>query len=226
MQNTPKICVPIKLSTNQAVVDFMQKNQDKADIFEIWLDQINDLNFPEIFNNKTKPILCVCKGSKEKGNFKGSEYEKTELLKVAILQGADYIDLDYQTEDVLIKDLINNKGDAKISLSYHNFELTPDLKTLLDVIQKTLKFKPDIVKIATMANSYKDALIILNLAQALTTAKIPFIAIAMSNYGKLTRVITPLLGGEMMFAPLEASENTANGQIEAKRLQELWEEFS
>lgn len=225
MKNTPKICIPLQLKTAQEVIDFMQKNQEKADLFEIWLDQIQDLDLEKIMQNKTKPILCVCKGEKEKGGFKGNELEKADLLKKAMKLGADYVDTDYQTEDILIEALAKNKGDTKLILSYHNFEITPDLKELLLIIQKMLKHKPDIVKIATMANSYKDALVIMNLAQSLSTAKIPFISIAMSEYGKISRVMTPLLGGEMMFAPLETGSGTASGQVDVNQLKNLWEEL-
>lgn len=225
MEKLPKICVPLKLSTTQKVVDFMLENKEKTDLFEIWLDQIEDLNLEKLFANKTKPVLCVCKNAKEKGNFQGNEMEKIDLLKKAIALGADYVDLDYQTETLLIADLNKNKKDAKLILSYHNFELTPDLTKLLDIIKDILKQKPDIVKIATMANSYKDSLVILNLAQALNVAKIPYIAIAMSEYGKISRVMTPLLGGEMMFAPLANGNKTASGQIDVEKLTMLWNEM-
>lgn len=226
INSNPKICIPIQLQSTQAVIEFMQENKNRTDLFEIWLDQIQDLNLEKIFANKVKPILCVCKGEKEKGKFRGNELEKLEILKQAIQYGADYIDLDYGTDPLLLQDLIKNKGNCKLILSYHNFTLTPDLKSLLEIIQNILKNKPDIIKIATMANSYKDTLIILNLAQSLATAQIPFITIAMSPYGKISRILSPLMGGEMMFAPLEIKSSTASGQIETERLRELWKEFS
>ena len=225
MEHSPKICIPLQLKTTLEVVDFMQENAGKADLFEIWLDQIIDLDLRKILEKKPKPVLCVCKTAKEKGAFQGNEMEKVEILKQAMALGADYVDIDYQTTELLIADLNQNKKNTKLILSYHNFELTPDLKALLAIIQSMLKQKPDLVKIATMANSYKDSLIILNLAQALTVAKIPYIAIAMSEYGKISRVLTPLLGSEMMFAPLENTDQTASGQIAVEKLKMLWREI-
>lgn len=225
MEKLPNICIPIKLKSTQEILDFMQKNENEADLFEIWLDQVEDLDLEKIMQTKTKPVLCVCKGEKEKGSFKGNELEKADLLKKAMKLGAEYIDADYQTEDILLQALMKNKGDTKVILSYHNFEITPDLKELLVIIQKMLAYKPDIVKIATMANSYKDSLVIINLAQSLSTAKIPHITIAMSEYGKMSRAITPLLGGEMMFAPLSNQEESATGQIDVDKLKMLWSEL-
>jgi len=225
MNKLPTICIPLQLKSTQEVIVFMQKNESKTDCFEIWLDQIEDLNLEKILQNKTKPVLCVCKNRKEKGNFQGNELQKTDLLAQAIKFGADYVDLDYKTNAKLIEALIKNKYETKIILSYHNYEITPNLKQLLEIIQKMLVHKPDVVKIATMANSYKDSLVILNLAQSLTTAKIPHITVAMSKYGKLTRALTPLLGGEMMFAPLENKDGTARGQIAVNKLKILWNEL-
>ncbi len=225
MKQLPKICIPLQLKTNQEIIDFMKKNESKTDCFEIWLDQVQNLDLEKILTSKTKPVLCVCKNKKEKGAFQGNDLEKSDLLKHAMKLGADYIDIDYASEDILIQALNQNKGETKLILSYHNYEVTPDLKELLAVIQKMLAYKPDIVKIATMANSYKDTLVIINLAQSLTTAKIPFIAIAMSEYGKMSRAITPLLGGEMMFAPLNSKGSTAGGQIEVDKLKMLWSEL-
>jgi len=74
-----------------------------------------------------------------------------------------------------------------------------------------------IVKIATQAQKLQDTFTILALAQ-----KIPHILIAMGKKGMLSRVLTPFLGGVMMFAPLSQKEATAPGQLTVKELKEAW----
>ena len=84
------------------------------------------------------------------------------------------------------------------------------------------KLKPDIIKIATLAKSDADAVKIITLAKMLEQQGIRHILIGMGERGKLTRILTPTLGGEMMFAVLNKKESTAPGQMTMRELKEAW----
>ena len=83
----------------------------------------------------------------------------------------------------------------------------------------------DIVKIAVMANILDDTFSIISLAQTLKEEGIAHILIAMGEKGILSRVITPLLGGNIMFAPLTKKGSTASGQLTVKELRKAWGMF-
>ena len=80
----------------------------------------------------------------------------------------------------------------------------------------------DIVKIAVLSNSKEDTLSVIFLAQTLQSENIPHILIAMGKKGILSRVITPFLGGTIMFAPLTKNQASASGQLTVDELRKAW----
>ena len=80
----------------------------------------------------------------------------------------------------------------------------------------------DIVKIAVMARSLEDTFTVITLAQLLQAQKIPHILIAMGKKGVLSRILTPVLGGTIMFAPLTSKKATASGQLTVNELKKAW----
>ena len=80
----------------------------------------------------------------------------------------------------------------------------------------------DIVKISVMARSLNDTVRVITLAKQLQSEKIPHILIAMGKKGALSRVLTPTLGGTIMFAPLTKSKSSAPGQLTVGELRSAW----
>ncbi len=205
-----KICVPIQEKTQKKALQKLHSLKGKADIAEIWLDHIEDLDIPSLLKNKPLPVLCVCKKESDKGKFKGSYPEMIKILKEASENGANYIDIPHLALRYLKKSEIRDMR-SEIVISYHDFKKTPSLKTLLKKAQEMKKSGADIVKIATMSNSLEDAFTIISLAQLLQAEKIPHILIAMGQKGILSRVLTPFLGGTIMFATLKKSPPQVRG---------------
>lgn len=219
-----KICVPIQEKTQGKAMQKLHLLRGKADIAEIWLDHIKDLDIKSLLKNKSLPVLCVCKKSNDKGKFKGSYPEMIEILKEASKNGANYIDIPHSAVRFSKFDFRS----SKLIVSYHNFKKTPALKVLLKKAIEMKKSGADlragacIVKIATMANSLEDTFTIISLAQLLQAEKIPHILIAMGQKGILSRVLTPFLGGTMMFTPLNKKGATASGQLTVSELKKAW----
>ena len=84
----------------------------------------------------------------------------------------------------------------------------------------------DIVKISTMAKTLNDTIRIITLAKELQEIKIPHILIAMGKTGTLSRVLTPTLGGTIMFASLKVSRASAPGQLTVEELKDAWKLIS
>lgn len=80
----------------------------------------------------------------------------------------------------------------------------------------------NIIKISVMAKSFADTISIIMLAKELELLKIPHILIAMGKKGALSRILTPTLGGSIMFAPLTSSKLSAPGQLTVKELRDAW----
>lgn len=194
----PLICVPLQARSQAQALQKLKVLKGKADLAEIWLDLIQDLDLPPLLKKKPLPVLCRGK----------------EALRAAKL-GADYIDIPFSGKAV-------PHPRVKLILSHHDFKRTPSGASLLRLALRMRRAGADIVKIATFARSFSDTFRIIFLAQELLIRRIPHILIAMGKKGRLSRVLTPQLGGSLMFAPLKASESNAQGQLTLKELKQAW----
>lgn len=239
------ICIPLVSSNIDELCEKIKISAEKADIIEIWLGEFfttpeNFLDFEDntqkilekIFTAKKEagniPLLINVKDEAEKGKFSGSKEQKIFLLKECAKRGAEYIDIDYQFEEALLAGLKRETENAgsQLILSAHFFEGTPTFPALKNRVQRMQNSGADIVKIATMPESQKDLITLLRFAENMKRKNIPFIAMSMGQIGKISRLLVPLLGGEMMFAPLTKEEASAPGQICRDELLELEEVFS
>ena len=100
---------------------------------------------------------------------------------------------------------------------YHNYEETPDLETILSSLKRAHPHV-DVYKIATLARSTLDSLRMLEFLQ-----KNPnLIGLCMGEYGAITRILAPIFGVPIMYAPLEEDEKNAPGQLLASELCEIY----
>jgi len=225
-----KICTPIKERTQKNVLKRLKELKGKVDLAEIWLDQIKDLDVKTLLKKPYLPVICVCRKPFEKGSFKGTYSQMADLLFNAAKSGAGYIDIPLQglrTKNSGLSRLIKKKSQirnlkSQIIISHHDFKKTPSLSCMLKTAHEMKKRGADIVKIAVMARSLEDTFTVISLAQILQAEKIPHILIAMGKKGILSRVITPFLGGTIMFAPLTVKKATASGQLTVLELKKAW----
>ena len=216
------ICIPVQERTQKAVLKRLAILKGKVDLAEIWLDQIKDLDLKNLLKKPPLPVICVCKRPNEKGAFKGTYIQLSDILIEACKYGAKYVDIPLSMPKNLNKKIVRNKRKSKIIISHHDFQKTPSLKWMLKTVQEMKKRGADIVKIAVMARSLEDTFTVITLAQLLQAQKIPHILIAMGKKGVLSRILTPFLGGTIMFAPLTSKKATASGQLTVNELKKAW----
>jgi 3-dehydroquinate dehydratase type I len=96
--------------------------------------------------------------------------------------------------------------------------MTPDSGTLSDILLEQMESGADIGKIVTMAHDHLDVLKVLSLQKEAAKNNFPLIAFCMGEAGRLSRVITLLLGGYMTYAALDEKQATAPGQLSVQDL--------
>lgn len=215
------LCVPIKAPTVQKVFQEMEKIGKKANLMEIWLDQITELNLPKIIKKAHLPLICANKPTREKGKFKGAEEDRIKILQQAIDLGTSYVDIGIDTPPKLLKQLIRNKKKTKIIISYHNFQKTPSIKRMLEIAKKAYRLGADIAKISVYAQKIEDNLKIFELTQRICSKKKKIISICMGPEGKISRIVCPMLGSYLMYVPIEDSKKSAEGQITLNNLKRI-----
>ncbi|KAL2942279.1 Bifunctional 3-dehydroquinate dehydratase/shikimate dehydrogenase chloroplastic [Bienertia sinuspersici] len=122
----------------------------------------------------------------------------------------DFIDLVDEMEE-------NRK--TTIIVSSHNYENTPSIEKIGDLVARIQAIGADIAKITTTALDITDNARIL---QLLPYSLIPIIGIAMGEKGLISRVLSAKFGGFLTFATLEGGPATTPGQLTVKCLLDLY----
>ena len=213
---TLRICVPIKYKTLAPILRDLTAAQKKADLLEIWFDEINELT-PQKIKQITKKINkpLIYKHTNEKN------------LETVLAFKPDFIDIDLKKSNEITNKIRKLSPDTKIIISYHNFKKTPS-KTDLNKLIKTIKSKkPDLLKIATYANKFTDSILMLSLLseQNAKKDKSNLIFLCMGREGKITRLTGHLFGNYLMYFPLHKRTKTASGQITLDKIWDLKSEL-
>lgn len=207
MIDKPLICVPIFEKTYDSAIQ-SAKNSIKAgtDMLELridFLDNPNPDDIKTIINEINFPLIATNRRNEEAGFFKGSESDRIEIL-IEAAKAADVVDIELGTNIDDINKII--KTASKTIISYHDFNKTPSVDFLLEIVRKE-KELGDIAKFAVMPQKMSDTLTVLEVLSKVNNT----IGIAMGAMGSYTRVVAPLFGSPITFASYENS--SAPGQL-------------
>ena len=184
----------------------------RCQLAEVRLDMLRiDSEKIEILAMQCRQWIATCRP----GNY--TEHERTALLATAIHAGATYVDVEYEAAPEYRQPLIDlaKKHHCKVIISYHNFESTPDMDTLNQIIRQSFDMGADRVKIAVNANSTADCARIMSLYSVHNN----ILAFAMGEIGKITRIAAPFLGADFTFVSVDEAHKTASGQLTASQME-------
>lgn len=229
MNNQPaKICVAVAAQSVKKALKIAATAADQTDIIEIRLDTLTDPGILPFVTTISTPLLFTNRASWEGGHFSGTEESRLEFLHKAIELKAAYVDIELNTTDELLEDLIKsakNSDNTKTIISWHNFETTPSSQALQTILQRQYRSGASIGKIVTMANNYDDVLRVLNLQTTATEINFPLIAFCMGPIGVISRVATWSLGGAITYASPDSAKGTAPGQLPVSSLNTIINEL-
>ena len=206
MQNY-KICIPIserKIEDIIKKVDFL--SEKGVNFFEIRIDYLKNPSVKlinSLFKNLDVSTIVTNRISSEGGLFKGSEKERINLL-IEASKYSDYTDIELNTSEKYRADVINSAN--KSIISFHDFEKTPSIDFLLNVVKQELELG-DIAKFAVMPNSMNDTVTVMEVLREYPNT----VAISMGDFGKYTRIMAPIFGAPFTFASYD--DGTAPGQL-------------
>lgn len=149
-----------------------------------------------------------------------SEKERVRLLKSSMDLGAAFVDVELESTDSYLNSLAAHARILGTSLvvSYHNFELTPDVEELEILLKSCYERGGDLAKIAVQVSSPEDVRKLLDLYR-LPGRKV---LVGMGKPGRITRVMGPYLGGEFTFAAPGSGAETAPGQLTYDQLKAIY----
>ncbi len=208
------ICVSIGRGRHRHVIaEHRHLVERGAQLVELRLDYINgDVNLRRLINDRPCPVVATCRRERDGGKYTGSEEERLMLLRSAIADGVEYIDLE---DDIATR--IPRYGSTKRVISRHDFRKTPDH---LDMLHTQLcNCDADIVKIATMSNHPHDNVRMLKLIER---SSVPTIGICMGDIGTPSRILAGRFGAPFTYATFHHERALAPGQLSFQQMTDVY----
>lgn len=217
-----RICIPIIETTIEMASRAMKRANPYCDLIEIRGDNLRSFELKSLFDQKKKPVIFTNRRREEGGKWKGNEKERFGIIQEAINLGTDYVDLELRSQREELVKIIKNRKNTKVILSYHDFRKTPTIIELQRIFDQAIEFGPDVIKIVIYAKSYVDNLHILSLIPYAKKRSQKVLAFAMGQKGKISRILSPILGAEWTYASLKEGKESAPGQLTIEQMMEVY----
>ena len=156
----PRICVALGLPDLDKLLESARREAEAGETFlEFRLDYLEcPLKGAEAIGKFLKQfpdsiVLATCRRHQNAGRFNGSVDEQIRILDAAVRAGAQAVDVEVETAEAGCEKLNVLRGRTHLVLSYHNFEGTPQLDT---VLARMMRIPADAYKLVTTARKPSD----------------------------------------------------------------------
>lgn len=234
--DTAQICMPIVARTEEELMlEAGAILVHQPDIVEWRVDYYDDVEDPKkVLNSLSKlrdklkdfPIIFTLRIDLEGGFRKlEPEYRMGLIKDVMKTKQVDLVDIELINPEEEINDIINTgkENGVYVILSNHDFKKTPSKEEIVERLVKAQELGADIGKIAVMANSSEDLLVLLEATNMVKEqyANIPMVTMSMSTKGLISRLAGGVFGSAITFAA--GRDVSAPGQIPAPELRKVLE---
>jgi 3-dehydroquinate dehydratase/shikimate dehydrogenase len=167
--------------------------------------------------NSEVAILATCRHKQHHGYFEGSVEQQLRILRDAAAAGATAVDVEIESAECAQPAIASLRERTPLVISFHDFGKTP---ALAPVLRRLQKIPADAYKIATTALKPGDNARLIEFARA--KHDVPLIALAMSEIGMATRILSPSFGCAFTYAAPAHGDGTAPGQMPARLMRTLY----
>ena len=221
-------CISIIAKNTEEALEKMAKADTlgSGDIFEIRLDLMEDFDLSRIIGSSPKPVLVTYRTVPEGGKGRADPKTVTDVLLTAIREGTPFVDVEYRLPSKWRRKILDARGASRIIISMHQHDGTPEASQLIKLLDDCASTGADIVKIVTRAETWADNLRVLELIPMAHDRGLKIIAFCMGPMGRVSRILSHLMGGYLTFVSLEKGQESAAGQIPMMEMENLLEYFS
>lgn len=231
----PLVCLPLVAGDTKSLIEQARANAVlEPDAIEWRVDSFEKAEYPAEMRSALQalreeigdiPLIFTCRYIKEGGLREISQAARRGIIFEALRsKEVDIIDFEISNGEELIAEVkeATDQAGAKLILSYHNFQQTPEEEFLYNKLLEAAQLGADIAKMAVMPNNYSDVLKIMNatLRAREEALDIPLITMAMGEIGKVTRIAGGFFGSDLTFAV--GKESSAPGQVPVADLRSVW----
>ena len=219
-------CIPIIAPNTDEAIKKIALSSKEADVLELRLDLMESYDLSPMVEASNKPVIATYRTTSQGGQGRDDPGIVGNILLRAIEAGVDFVDMELCLSDDWQERILASKKDSKVIVSSHFFDGSPSQKDLYKVFQKSVSLAGDVVKIITMAREWQEMFRVLELIPMARKQGIPIIAFSMGNIGRISRVLSHLMGGYLTFTSLGSGEESAPGQLPVKEMKALIKTFS
>lgn len=209
-----RVCVSILPKNMPEALNLIEKAEKaQADLVEVRLDYLEvSQSLSDLATSTKIPLIATNKLESEKGFFSGTQKQRQQTLMDAARKGFQYVDVDLANPDhkEAVADLLTLG--VKPIVSYHKFDGALGVSEMQKVLEQQVTTGAEVCKIVTTANRIEDNLDVLNFVSN-AAGRVKLVCFCMGEYGKVSRLLSPLFGALFTFASLEMGSQTAAGQM-------------
>ncbi len=209
------ICISVTPASRKlAKVDILNASRH-GDLIEVCLDKlIKQPDIGDLIAGFDKPILISCRRKQDGGQWEGSEEDRLQLLRNAIIAGPAYIELELE-----IADKIPPFGDVKRVVSINS--LDRPLGKIDSIFDNARNARADVVKFTWPTRTLDEAWPLL--AAVSQKRELPVVGIGLGDSSLTFSLLGRKFGSPWVYAALEKGMEAHEGQ---KTVWELRESFS
>jgi 3-dehydroquinate dehydratase/shikimate dehydrogenase len=175
-----------------------------------------------LISNRPTAIIVTARRVQDGGLWRGTEKERLQLLRTAIVAAPEFVDL-----EVDIADQIPMFGQTRRIISYHNLNETPE--NLDELHREMLTKSPYFIKIAVNPKTVDDMFRFIAFvrdknrqAKQLGDKGVRVIGIGMGEMGKATRILAKKFEMPYTYATFSQDRIIAPGMLVYKELLDLY----
>jgi 3-dehydroquinate dehydratase/shikimate dehydrogenase len=206
--SNPLLCETV---TGQSMADLRAaRDAAVADMVEVRLDGVADLDVAGALEGRRKPVLVTCRPEWEGGRFTGAEEDRHRILAAALTRGAEFVDVEWSALHAIhqpgFRDIVQ-RDPARIVVSSHDFTGVP-----IDIEARARDMRgygAAVIKIAVMPHALRETLPLIAIARGGDA-----VVVGMGDTGVPTRLLAARYGSRWSYA----GNGVAPGQIPAARM--------
>jgi 3-dehydroquinate dehydratase / shikimate dehydrogenase len=207
------ICISIAQESRRLALVDMLNAAGQCDLIHVRLDRFEKAaDIKELVKRKPRPIIMSCRRVKDGGLWEGSETERLALLRQAVIDKSDYVEI-----EVDVADQIRPFPGCKRVISYTNLQETP--ANIADIYAECRSKQPDVIKLTTLASTPEEAW---PLVQILAKATEPTVVQGIGKPGVMLAILAKKLGAPWIYAALEKGMETLPGQVTISELENIY----
>ena len=209
------ICISIAPESRKlAKVDLINAARN-CDLVELCLDHfIKDPDVGDMLDGLSKPVLVSCRRPEEGGFFKGTDDQRTSLLRQAIVAGPDYVELDIE-----IAGSIPRFGKTKRVVSFT--KLDGELGDIDSLCKDAAAADADIVKFTWPTPDLEAAWPLLSAVSK--ERELPVVGVGLGRAGLTFSLLAAKYGSPWVYAALEHGMEAHEGEATVWDLDEIYD---